>query len=80
MHRKPAQDEEGNNHAFVLDEIDRHVMDARKYFRPPAVGDEESPKTIYVETMAAADPNVMAWLGEKCARQICSSDIAVALD
>ncbi len=64
LHRKPAIDETGKNLAFVLDEVDRHVMDARKHFRPPAAGDEESPKTIYdyVETKVKADPYVLAWV------------------
>ncbi len=36
-----------------------------KHFRPPAAGDEESPKTIYdyVEAKVAADLDVLAWLG-----------------
>ncbi len=65
LRRKPAQDGSGKNLAFVLDEVDRHVMDARKHFRPPAAGDEESPKTIYdyVEAKVAADLDVLAWLG-----------------
>ncbi len=65
LHRKPAKDETGKNLAFVLDEVDRHVMDARKHFRPPAAGDDESPKTIYdyVEMKVAADPDVLVWVG-----------------
>ncbi len=65
MRRKPAKDAEGNNLAFVLDEVDHHVMGARKHFRPPASGDEDSPKTIYdyIEAKVGADPDVMAWLG-----------------
>ncbi len=47
LRRKPAKDETGKNLAFVLDEVDRHAMFARKHFRPPGAGDEESPKTIY---------------------------------
>jgi len=67
VYRKPAKDENGNNLAFVLDEIDRHVMDARKHFRPPVAGDKGSPRTIYdyVEAKAAADPKVLAWMGLK---------------
>ncbi len=62
--RKPTKDENGNNLAFALDEVDRFVMDARAQFRPPAAGDEESPKTIYdyVEAKVAADPNAITWV------------------
>ncbi len=66
MRRIPAQDGEGKKPAFVLDEVDRYVMGARKHFRLPDPGDEESaPKTIYdyLEAKVAADSNVMAWMG-----------------
>ncbi len=67
VYRKPAKDDKGNNLAFVLDEIDRYVMDARKNFRPPAPGDEASPKTIYdyIEAKVTVDRDAMAWLGFK---------------
>ena len=64
--RKPAVDEQGKKALeFSLDEVDRHVMDAREHFVPPAPGDEASPKTIYdyVEARVAADPKVLSWLG-----------------
>ncbi len=62
--RKPAKDENGNNLVFALDEVDRFVMDARAQFRPPAVGDEDSPKTIYdyIEAKVAADHNAITWV------------------
>ncbi len=65
--RKPAVGVGGNNLAFVLDEVDRFVMDARRDFRPPAPGDEydeKSPKTIYdyVEAKVAADPNAITFV------------------
>ncbi|KLO18148.1 hypothetical protein SCHPADRAFT_131607 [Schizopora paradoxa] len=64
--RKPAVDEQGKKKLeFLLDEVDRHVMDAREHFVPPAPGDGTSPKTIYdyVEAKVAADPKVLSWLG-----------------
>lgn len=69
LHRKPAQDEKGRSLLFVVDEVDRFVMDARKHFRPPAPGDEGSPRTIYdyIEAKVAADPGAMSWLGyQRC--------------
>ncbi len=61
MHRKPAKDENGKSLAFVLDEVDRQVIDARRHFQPPVAGDKDSPRTIYdyIEAKVRADPNVM---------------------
>ncbi|KLO18154.1 hypothetical protein SCHPADRAFT_993766 [Schizopora paradoxa] len=65
--RDAAQDEKKRSLSFVLDEVDRHVMNTRKNFRPPAPGDDKSPKTIYdyVEAKVAEDPMTMAWLGAR---------------
>lgn len=48
--RFPATDTKGQPLAFILDEIDTIVMEARKTFHPPSQNDEfssKSPKTIY---------------------------------
>lgn len=64
MCRSQALDEEEKKLAFVLDEVDRHVMDAREHFVPPAPGDNASPKTIYdyIEAKVAVDQKVLKWL------------------
>lgn len=67
LYRKPARYEnsKGKNLGFILDEVDRHVMDARMHFRRPDPGDSESPKTIYdyIEAKVVDDPDVLAWVG-----------------
>lgn len=46
--RMPLKDENGKAQAFVTDEIDAVIEDARANFHPPAPGDDAaSPKTIY---------------------------------
>ncbi len=63
MRRNPAMDESGKNLAFVLDEVDRHVMDARKHFRLPAPGDEESPKRFTTTSRRRSQRIPTCWRG-----------------
>lgn len=64
--RVPAEDENGGSLAYILDEIDTLVLDARENFRTPTSGEEStstSPKTIYhyVEQKAAAIQYGAGW-------------------
>ncbi|KLO18134.1 hypothetical protein SCHPADRAFT_925306 [Schizopora paradoxa] len=62
--RRPAVDEEEKIIAFVLDEVDKHMMDAREHFVPPILDDNKSSVTIYdyIEKKAASNQNILSWL------------------